>query len=76
MEKVLIVGVGDLGSHLLEFIARDDNNLEWIIGDLDINKVKLLCNNATMKQCKYATMQLFNMATMKLYIHIQSNLNI
>ncbi|MBH09465.1 MAG: hypothetical protein CMG74_03765 [Candidatus Marinimicrobia bacterium] len=48
MEKVLIVGVGDLGSHLLEFIARDDNNLEWIIGDLDINKVKLLCNNATI----------------------------
>ena len=48
MKKVLIVGTGDVGSHILEFIARDDNNIEWIIGDIDENRAKLLCNNASI----------------------------
>lgn len=48
MKKVLLVGTGDVGSHILEFIARDDNNIEWIIGDIDENKAKLLCNNASI----------------------------
>ena len=26
MEKILLVGVGNVGSHILEFIARDETN--------------------------------------------------
>ena len=46
MEKVLMVGTGDVGSHILEFIARDENSIEWIVGDIDESKAKYLCNNA------------------------------
>lgn len=46
MEKVLMVGVGDVGSHILEFIARDDSQMEWIVGDIDEERAKLACNNA------------------------------
>jgi len=38
MEKILLIGIGDIGSHILEFAARDDNDYEWIIGD--VNKEK------------------------------------
>ena len=27
MEKILLVGVGNVGSHILEFVARDETNL-------------------------------------------------
>ena len=49
MEKVLMVGTGDVGSHILEFIARDENSLEWIVGDIDESKAKYLCNNASIE---------------------------
>lgn len=46
MEKVLLVGMGEVGSHLLEFIARGEQDLEWIVGDVDENRAKWACNNA------------------------------
>ncbi len=46
MEKVLVVGTGDVGSHLLEFMARQDYRYEVIVGDIDEEKARLLCNNA------------------------------
>jgi len=48
MEKVLLLGTGNVGSHILEFIARDENKLEWIVGDIDKNRAKLQCNNASI----------------------------
>ncbi len=41
-------GYGDVGSHILEFIARDENSIEWIVGDIDESKAKYLCNNASI----------------------------
>ena len=35
MKKILLVGVGDVGSHLLEFVSRDGSNFEWIVGDIN-----------------------------------------
>ena len=46
MKKVLLVGTGDVGKHLLEFAARDESNLEWIIGDVDEERARWACNNA------------------------------
>jgi len=46
MEKILLVGIGDIGSHILEFAARDDNDYEWIIGDVNKEKAKYVSNNA------------------------------
>jgi hypothetical protein len=46
MEKILLVGIGDIGSHILEFAARDDNDYEWIIGDINKEKAKYVSNNA------------------------------
>jgi len=40
MQKVLLVGVGDVGKHLLEFAARDENWLEWVVGDIDRQKAQ------------------------------------
>ena len=48
MEKVLLIGTGNVGSHILEFIARDENKLEWVIGDIDENRARLKCNNASI----------------------------
>ena len=44
MEKILLVGIGDIGSHILEFAARDDNDYEWIIGDVNKEKAKYVSN--------------------------------
>ncbi|RLB62901.1 MAG: hypothetical protein DRH08_11790, partial [Deltaproteobacteria bacterium] len=46
MEKVLMVGTGDVGAHLLEFMAREDYPFEVIVADIDEEKARLLCNNA------------------------------
>ena len=43
-----MVGVGDVGSHILEFVARDDSNIEWLIGDIDEDRSRLMCNNAAI----------------------------
>ena len=60
MEKVLIVGTGDVGSHILEFIARDDLNIEWIIGDIDEDRAKLLCNNALIGAAHHGRHPIFH----------------
>ena len=46
MKKILLVGVGNVGSHILEFAARDNSDLEWIVGDIDKERARLTCNNA------------------------------
>lgn len=48
MEKVLMVGGGDVGSHILEFLARDPRPLELIVGDVDEERVTLKMNNAVI----------------------------
>ena len=46
MKKVLLIGAGDVGTHLLEFAARDESNIEWVVGDVDKEKAQWTCNNA------------------------------
>lgn len=46
MKKILLVGVGDVGKHILEFAARSNTGFEWIAGDIDEEKARLACNNA------------------------------
>ena len=46
MKKVLLVGTGDVGKHILEFAARDEFNIEWIVGDVEEEKARWACNNA------------------------------
>ena len=46
MKKILLVGVGDVGSHLLEFVSRDGSNFEWIVGDINEKRAYWVCNNA------------------------------
>lgn len=64
MEKVLLVGVGEVGSHLLEFIARDEREFEWIVCDIDGDRARWACNNAEIgahfhgKYPKFRPMQL------------------
>ena len=60
MEKVLMVGTGDVGSHILEFIARDENSIEWIVGDIDESKAKYLCNNASIGAAHHGKYPVFH----------------
>lgn len=46
MKKVLLGGVGDVGQHHLEFIARDESELEWVVGDINLERAQYACNNA------------------------------
>ena len=48
MGKILLVGVGNVGSHILEFVARDETNFEWLVGDIDEKKAIKHCNNAAI----------------------------
>lgn len=45
MSKVLIVGLGDVGHHLLEFLVRDPKCPDIVIGDISDEK-ELVVNNA------------------------------
>ena len=55
-----MVGTGDVGSHILEFIARDENSIEWIVGDIDESKAKYLCNNASIGAAHHGKYPVFN----------------
>ncbi len=44
-----MVGTGNVGIHLLEFAARDESNIEWIVGDVDEERARWACNNAEIK---------------------------
>ena len=46
IKKVLLIGTGDVGKHILEFAARSRKNIEWVIGDININNARWACNNA------------------------------
>lgn len=46
MEKVLMVGIGDVGGHIVEFLARDPRPIELILGDADEKRAALKMNNA------------------------------
>jgi len=46
MEKVLMVGIGDVGGHIVEFLARDPRPIELILGDVDEERARLKMNNA------------------------------
>ena len=61
MNKVLLVGTGNVGSHILEFIARDENRFEWIIGDIDENKAILQCNNASIGAAHHGKHPIFHL---------------
>lgn len=45
MSKVMIVGLGDVGRHMLEFLARDPKCPDLIVGDIQEEK-ELVVNNA------------------------------
>ena len=46
MEKVLMVGVGDVGGHILEFLGRGEYPLQVYVGDVNEERARLTCNNA------------------------------
>lgn len=46
IKKVLLIGTGNVGKHILEFAARSKKNIEWVIGDIDIDNARWACNNA------------------------------
>lgn len=48
MEKVLIVGIGDVGGHILEFLSRGDYPLQVFVGDVNEERARLACNNAVI----------------------------
>ena len=60
MEKILLVGAGNVGSHILEFIARDENMFEWVIGDIDEKRAKLQCNNASIGAAHHGKHPIFH----------------
>ena len=55
MATILLVGVGDVGSHILEFAARDDSDFEWIIGDVNEEIAILVSNNAEIGAAHHGT---------------------
>jgi hypothetical protein len=46
MDRVLLVGTGNVGGHILEFLARDPRPLELFVGDVDEARAQQLVNNA------------------------------
>jgi hypothetical protein len=48
LERVLMVGVGDVGGHVLEFLARDTRPIDLIVGDVDESRARLKLNNAVI----------------------------
>ncbi len=58
MEKVLIVGVGDVGGHVLEFLSREDYPLQVFVGDVNEERARLTCNNA-VKEDSFVTVHPF-----------------
>ncbi len=48
MEKVLIVGIGDVGGHILEFLSRENYPLQVFVADVNEERARLTCNNAVI----------------------------
>lgn len=48
MERVLLVGTGNVGGHILEFLARDPRPVELIVGDVNEERARQLVNNAVI----------------------------
>lgn len=48
MERVLMIGVGDVGGHILEILARVPRSLELIVGDVDEERASRKVNNAVI----------------------------
>lgn len=46
MGKVLLVGMGDVGRHILEFLARDPNCPELVVGDINAETGQKKLNTA------------------------------
>ncbi|OEU54091.1 MAG: hypothetical protein BA862_10490 [Desulfobulbaceae bacterium S3730MH12] len=67
MEKVLMVGTGDVGAHLLEFMARQDHAYEVIVGDIDEEKARLLCNNAVIGAAHHGKNPIFRPVKVDLF---------
>ena len=68
MEKILLVGIGDIGSHILEFAARDDNDYEWIIGDVNKEKAKYVSNNAQIGAIHHGKLPIFRSMKIDLFV--------
>ena len=43
-----MVGVGDVGSHIMEFLARDPRPIDLILGDIDEERAVHQINNAVI----------------------------
>lgn len=46
MTKVLLVGAGNVGGHILEFFARGADPVSVVVGDVDAKKAAKVVNNA------------------------------
>ena len=67
MKKVLLIGAGDVGTHLLEFAARDESNIEWVVGDINKQKAQWACNNAEIGAAHHGLNPLFRAVQIDLY---------
>ena len=67
MKKVLLIGAGDVGTHLLEFAARDESNIEWVVGDVDKEKAQWACNNAEIGAAHHGLNPLFRAVQIDLF---------
>ena len=48
-----MVGIGDVGGHIVEFLARDPRPIELILGDADEKRAALKMNNALIGAALY-----------------------
>jgi len=55
-----MVGVGNVGSHILEFLARETRPLELVIGDIDEERAACLANNAVIGATHHGLNPLFH----------------
>ena len=63
MAKILLVGVGNVGSHILEFAARDESDFEWIIGDVNEERARLYLTMQRLVLHTMESIQLFDQCT-------------
>ena len=71
-----MVDTGYVGTHILEFNARDEKSIEWIVADIDESKAKYLCNNASIVAAHHGKYPIFYLPKIDLFnIEINCGIN-
>lgn len=48
MNKILLIGTGNVGCHIIELLARDTRQMEFFVADINEEKAALQLNNAVI----------------------------